>query len=406
MQLLWLIVFLLGLGLPVHGVKRKIDPVEIGPFAKKIIKQYKANQDAQCFDPPGHQSSASCSAANPLSSASSSLPASSSTDVPRLSGSSFKQPLNLGSQAVISDVYLSNKLSAKDVSLLAVSIYRDGNLELKSLASAGNWGANPKHLAKAISKRLVKGCLCPEPFWRSIHLWDHAKQSQVMLPCPFLLPHEVLHSLVSTHGIDFTRVRKGAMPELHEHVHRECSKYRLDQARTVAMGIHGDGVPYTKKESLEMISWNFIAQPTFDRVPFTGISKKHLCQCGCKGFHTWHAALNIMKWMEPADVVYRLRVFFFARWQCVACREKAGFCQARNLPVMHYCFNLLESGLCCAACSTFQVGPQVVFAGAAKQITTAIPSRIHLLVQSGDRPDTHCMTACKCSEMLVSCAPY
>ena len=43
---------------------------------------------------------------------------------------------------------------------------------------------------------------------------------------------------------------------------------------TVILGLHGDGVPFTKHSSLEMISWNCLACPHGERVPFTGLSKQ------------------------------------------------------------------------------------------------------------------------------------
>lgn len=52
----------------------------------------------------------------------------------------------------------------------------------------------------------------------------------------------------------------------------------LEPRKTVAIGVHGDGVPYTKKDSIEILSWNFLALPTMDRIPITAISKQFLCQ--------------------------------------------------------------------------------------------------------------------------------
>jgi hypothetical protein len=66
--------------------------------------------------------------------------------------------------------------------------------------------------------------------------------------------------------------------------------------KTVAIGIHGDGVPFQKKNSIEVLSWNFLAHPTANRIPITAISKNHMCKCGCKGKCTWNAVLQILKW--------------------------------------------------------------------------------------------------------------
>ena len=62
------------------------------------------------------------------------------------------------------------------------------------------------------------------------------------------------------------------------------------------LGLHGDGVPFTKKDSLELISFNFLAQPHGWRVPFTGISKGYVCHCGCLGKHRWDDILQVLAW--------------------------------------------------------------------------------------------------------------
>ena len=32
------------------------------------------------------------------------------------------------------------------------------------------------------------------------------------------------------------------------------------------------------------------------RIPITAVSKKIICQCGCKGQHTWHAIFKVIVW--------------------------------------------------------------------------------------------------------------
>ena len=32
------------------------------------------------------------------------------------------------------------------------------------------------------------------------------------------------------------------------------------------------------------------------RIPITAVSKKFICQCGCKGQHTWHAIFKVIVW--------------------------------------------------------------------------------------------------------------
>jgi hypothetical protein len=73
---------------------------------------------------------------------------------------------------------------------------------------------------------------------------------------------------------------EASCPEMHEQFRKACETLGLDSAATLAIGLHGDGVPYTKKDSIELLSFNFLGEPHGDRVPFGGVSKMYLCKCG------------------------------------------------------------------------------------------------------------------------------
>lgn len=77
--------------------------------------------------------------------------------------------------------------------------------------------------------------------------------------------------------------------------HAKAYEEGLVPEDTVFLGLHGDGVPFTKSDTIEIISYNFINNPGGQRIPFTAISKKHLCRC-CKGKDTWQAILSVFKW--------------------------------------------------------------------------------------------------------------
>jgi len=68
----------------------------------------------------------------------------------------------------------------------------------------------------------------------------------------------------------------------------------------VPIGIHGDGVPFQKKSSLELISWNLCCIEGSERNLFGSIEKQDLCDCGCYGRHTLDAMLEIFVWSTQA----------------------------------------------------------------------------------------------------------
>ena len=112
---------------------------------------------------------------------------------------------------------------------------------------------------------------------------------------PFLLPHEMIHYIVQK-DLSWLQLKAADFPETNALLEDVCNKFNVQQAVTAGIGLHGDGVPYTKKDSVEIVSFNFLGFPTADRIPITCISKKYLCKCGCKGIHTWYKILEVVVW--------------------------------------------------------------------------------------------------------------
>ena len=147
---------------------------------------------------------------------------------------------------------------------MAVAAYKEGATSVAGFAKASNWGAAPKNLARYFMAQVLKDCTMPEIFYYDIPLWDPATRSQVTRKHPFLLPHEVIHHLLSQ-DMDIAHVSSVAFPKISEILENACTKEGIDNRITAAVGLHGDGVPYTKKESVEILSYNFLSQPTADR---------------------------------------------------------------------------------------------------------------------------------------------
>ena len=79
-----------------------------------------------------------------------------------------------------------------------------------------------------------------------------------------------------------------------ESYHTPC---RHTPSHKKKIGLHGDGVPHTRKKTVEVFSWNFVAEPDADRFLATLIEKEFLCQCGtCHGRHTTDKVLELLCW--------------------------------------------------------------------------------------------------------------
>ena len=170
----------------------------------------------------------------------------------------------------------------------------------------------------------------PVVFTWPIPIWDTVNLVQTMCDYPFLLPHELIEHIVRKGGLAQLLVAQEEFPELFRNLGAACRSHALPPGATIAVGIHGDGVPFTKKDSIEIISFNFLAMPTADRIPFTGISKKHLCHCGCKGKHTWHAILEVLKWSLLMCFVGRVSAYLpdGSAWQVA--RDGKGYAEDRR----------------------------------------------------------------------------
>lgn len=197
---------------------------------------------------------------------------------------------------VLADLFLSNKNSAQDIHTLAHSAFRGGAAEANRVAKAGAWGTNPKNLARDIMREMLRGVTMPAIFWWDIPLWNEDTMSQHVVKFPFLLPHEILHHMVSKMDFSVFQLSQENFPDQHRELVAHCLKLGLDLGRAIAIGVHGDGVPFQKKDSIEVVSWNLLSQPTANRIPFTAVQKSALCRCGCSGRCTWTAILRVFCW--------------------------------------------------------------------------------------------------------------
>ena len=69
-----------------------------------------------------------------------------------------------------------------------------------------------------------------------------------MADLPFLLPHDLLRSM--HHQVSEMKLDHEACPDMAEVFVRKCQNMGLDPLSAVPLGMHGDGAPFTKKDSL------------------------------------------------------------------------------------------------------------------------------------------------------------
>ena len=94
---------------------------------------------------------------------------------------------------------------------------------------------------------------------------------------PVLLLHEMLLWTISCGNVDIGEVCANALPSDSGHADMMksfCASHNLDMASCIPIGLHGDGVPFSKGQSAEVLSWDFAALPSAARIFFSVVEKK------------------------------------------------------------------------------------------------------------------------------------
>ena len=74
-----------------------------------------------------------------------------------------------------------------------------------------------------------------------------------------------------------------------------CQQLKIEVSDVIVIGLHGDGVPISKTDTSTIFSWN-VAMPGAERIPFTAVSKRSLCGCGCRGGCTFAGITEVFVW--------------------------------------------------------------------------------------------------------------
>ena len=207
-------------------------------------------------------------------------------------------------RANISEVYLRNKLSAKDTADLVRNAQRSSCRSVGDLAKAGAHGTRPNNFQRDLTRTLLRSSTSPTPYYAEIPVNDRKTRQPTTAWLPFLLVHEMLFSIVKDSG-DLIHEMSSFEPGSAFAKAKEgfIKKFGVPaDAILLPLGFHGDGVPFQVKNSLECFSWNIVSimHGNGARMLFTCIEKGDLCGCGCHGRHTIDAILEVIVYCMKA----------------------------------------------------------------------------------------------------------
>ena len=146
---------------------------------------------------------------------------------------------------------LANELSCPRIHRLCRAAHREQVSSIADLAKAGNWGRAPKNLSRDFMRHFLKGCDAPKLYKADIPVWDPIQAAPSTAQLSFLPTPEILQYLLKKDDEFRAMLSVPAdMPELRQVMAHAEAKMGISGAG--CLGLHADGVPYLKKESLEM----------------------------------------------------------------------------------------------------------------------------------------------------------
>ena len=216
------------------------------------------------------------------------ISAQSSSSVAGGSSSSTNQPDNF--RKTIGRLFLDNHLSGLQAHTLLEAAKADGCAGIDDLAKAGARGKLPGNLHRDLLRGLLRATIWPHVYYAAIPVKDPATSAVYTVPFPFLLPHEMMFELKNHVRLqEFTAAGNPAMEKL---VADFSKTFRLAAEDLIPIGLHGDGAPFATKmrDSLEQLSWNFLAGSKNKRFVFTAIPKS------CCSANTMDEILAVFAW--------------------------------------------------------------------------------------------------------------
>ena len=204
----------------------------------------------------------------------------------------FAKPAHLAFRSQVANMFLKNEFSGKKAQLLMQNAAKAGASGAEDMGRAGASGRRPGNASRDLLRLLLKPKDMPELYWAKVPLKNGDRIEEVDLP--FLLPHEMFPRLVAQTSV--SQLKRDCDPALLKMFNDICASMRMPSGETIPIGLHGDGVPHQKHQSIEAFSWNFPGVPSAERILCAVVEKKFCCGCGCSGRHTTDAILEVLSW--------------------------------------------------------------------------------------------------------------
>ena len=208
--------------------------------------------------------------------------------------------------------YATGELPATSVRRLAAAAredgWGDGSDLAERIATAGNSGQLPGNISRDVLKATaLAGLLSSGSSPYEVAIPGETKPAKIMLP------HEVLcHAVAKSGGMEPWTLNQQELQEgrlgrlLRNWANHDDVQYTGPLDDVGIVGLHMDGVQYTTSNraggarSVVVCSINVVSAKTpklkNQRFPIFVLRKARLCGCGCQGYHTYQALLDVVAW--------------------------------------------------------------------------------------------------------------
>ena len=202
-------------------------------------------------------------------------------------------PLN----TYLKEQWAKGSLNTGQVQQIALRSTQQGARGLERMGAMGAEGAHTNNLFRALKNILGTPLGAPEFHWAEIPL-----KSGRRMPHPFLLPHEFFACYqrdCERKWASTIRGPEGAAKEFwtalqhNDFVSKHPALPRESWAKTIPLGLHGDGGAFSNNDNLYVISWNSLLGSG------TTIQKRFVCTLVRKSemtAETLDAIFSIMAW--------------------------------------------------------------------------------------------------------------
>ena len=136
-------------------------------------------------------------------------------------------------------------------------------------------------------------------------LWDAANSTQIIQPASVLNLHEALDCLISPGQEDsFCDISDPSQTGLRTDLLHWKRRTNFDATGSLLpimlLALWGDTAPMAHRDSLALLTIKILSGARRIRLWIWAAAKSQLCDCGCKGRHTFEAVWQVVSWSMRA----------------------------------------------------------------------------------------------------------